>query len=226
MRKRKAVTLALFLLIFTFICGSLNICAESNSSFVIEEDFAAQSDCIFLAPGDMDADGKANTDDLVIFKQLLLSNKTDTSYTAVYNSNGENAKYSDINGDGFVNVKDLVCMKKNLAENFVFVHDGVMSLNGNSALNGIFNSALSKDASYAVSLTYKSDYPVRVKMADLGVEFVFEPSSTVSTLTKTFKTPAAIGETKGIQFQVIGVATIDEISVIRVNMDNDIADNW
>lgn len=223
MKKRIAVILALSLSIVTLMCGSLSV---SAASYVIEEDFLSVSDCEFLAPGDMDADGQVVADDLVLLKQLLLNPKKSNIYTDVYKEIGEASKYSDINGDGFINVIDLVRQKKNLAENSAFVSGGVMSLNGNSAYKGDFTSSLSANAVYDISITYKSDSPIKVKMADLEKEFVFEASQNTKTVVKTFETPSVINDAQGIDFQIIGVVSIDDISVVRVNLDNDLADNW
>lgn len=226
MRKRKVVVLAVCLSIFTLMCGLLNVSAASYVENVIGEEFTSRSACKLLAPGDMDADGEVVADDLVVLKQLLLSDIKDTSYTAVYAAKGETAKYSDVNGDEFVNVKDLVRMKKNSAKNAEFVADGVMSLNGNSAFSGAFTSVLCADSVYEVSITYKADYPITVKMADLGEEIVFDAQAKAATVIKTFKTPEKLNDTDGIEFQITGIASVENIAVTRVGIDNDIVDNW
>lgn len=205
----------------TLLVPGMVIIPSVGDKYLLEEDFESASDCSFLAPGDMNADGKVNTDDLVLLKRLLLTNITDSTYTSVYRERGEAAKYSDVNGDGFVNVKDLVRMKKNLAENAVFVADGVMALNGNTAFTGAFTSYLAKDSYYEVSLTYKSDSPVIVKIGDLGKEIVFEASPELSTVTKTFKVSENVTDTDGIEFQIIGVASVDKVSVAKVSKENE-----
>ena len=101
-----------------------------------------------------------------------------------------------------------------------------MTLNGNSVLKGAFTQALNANASYDICLTYKSDTPIKVKIGDLGKEIVFDASAKVTTVVKSFETPENITDAEGIDFQIIGVASIEDISVVRVNMDNDIVDNW
>lgn len=226
MKKRIVVILALCLSITALMCGSLSVSASSYVVNVIAEDLSSESDCNFLAPGDMDADGEVGADDLVILRQLLLTHIRDNAYTAVYKANGEKAKYSDINGDEFVDIKDLVRIKKNSVKNFLFVNNGVMSLNGNSAFKGEFTSVLDEDTVYEVCLTYKSDSPIKIKIADLDEEVVFDSVSKVSTVAKTIETPSTITDAKGIDFQIIGVASIESISVTRGNIDNDLVDNW
>ena len=226
MKKGIAVILTLSMAVIALTCGSLSVFAASTVEKVVAEDFNSASDCKFLAPGDTNADGKVSADDLVALRQLLLSDMKDNSYTAVYKVNGNSAKYSDINGDGLVNVKDLVRQKKNSAKNFVFVDNGRMMLNGNSAFKGAFTSVLGTGTVYEISITYKSDSPIKVKLADLGEEIIFELKSSLSQVTKTFETPITIEDAENIEFQIIGVATIDKISVTRANMDNDLVDNW
>lgn len=222
MKKRITVIFALCFAVIVMLCGSLSVCAES---YIIKEDFASAADCLFLAPGDVDADGHVVANDLTLLKKLLLIKKSG-SYADVYKQNGETAKYSDINGDGLVNVIDIVRQKKNLSKILLFVDGGVMTLNGNSAFKGDFTSALSANASYDICLTYKSDTPIKVKIGDLGKEIVFDASAKVTTVVKSFETPATVTDEEGIDFQIIGVASIEDISVVRVNMDNDIVDNW
>ena len=226
MKRVIALILSVCLLCVSFSCSFLNVCAASNVINVITEDFSSSTDCEFLLPGDMDADGQVSADDLVLLRQLLLSNIKDNSYTAVYKANSETAKFSDINGDKYVNIKDLVRQKRNSVNGFEFIADGVMSLNGNSAFNGTFTSVLATGVIYQVSLTYKSDCPVTVRMGDINKEIVFDTASKTSTVTKTFETPVTITDKEGIEFQIIGIANIENISVTRVNMDDDLVDNW
>lgn len=199
----------------------------------IKENFDSASDCKFLAPGDMDADGIVNANDLVTLRGILLSRVNDDSYDTVYKTNGETAMYSDVNGDEFVDLKDLVRMKKNLAENFEFIKDGCMSLNGNSAYKGKFTSGLEANAKYEVTLTYKSDSPVKIKMADLGEEIIFDAASEMKSVTKTFTTPVMITDDDGIELQIIGEALVDDFAITKVengeenyDIDNDIVDDW
>ena len=218
----------------TEIVPGMTILPKVVSSDAVEditENFDSATDCKFLAPGDMDADRYVGADDLVSLRRILLSNVKDNSYATVYETNGETAIYSDVNGDEFVNLKDLVRMKKNLAENFEFIQDGFMSLNGNSAYKGKFTSILEANAKYEVTLTYKSDSPVKIKMADLGEEIIFDAVSEVAAVTKTFMTPVMITDAKGIELQIIGEALVDSITVTKVeeenyDIDNDVVDDW
>lgn len=201
----------------------------------IVEDFDSTENCKFIAPGDMNSDGYVSADDLVALRRVLLSDVKDNSYATIYETVGETAIYSDVNGDEYVNLKDLVRMKKNLAENFEFVKDGVMSLNGNSAYKSKFTSILEANAKYEVTLTYKSDSPVKIKMAGLETELIFDAVSEFESVTQTFTTPVMITDVEGIELQIIGEALVDNIAVTKVekendeenyDIDNDIVDDW
>lgn len=223
---RKLITLGLAT---TFsVISILSVSAAEYVEKVVAEDFTTASVCEFIAPGDLNADGSVNANDSVSLRKLLLSNLGDHSYDAVYASKGEEAKYSDINGDENIDVRDLVRQKKNMVENFVFIENGAMSLNGNSAFVGEFISVLGSGAEYEISYTYKSDSSIRVKINGLSEEIVYEneAASDFTTVTETFKTPLKIAETDGIELQIIGVGSIENISVTRINMDNDLVENW
>lgn len=210
------------------VIGMLSVSATEYVEKVVAEDFTTASACEFIAPGDLNADGSVNADDSVSLRKLLLSNLEDKSYDAVYASKGAEAKYSDINGDKNVDIKDLVRQKKNLTENFVFIEDGAMSLNGNSAYIGEFISVLGSGAEYEISYTYKSDSSIKVMINGLSEEIVYEneAASDSTTVTNTFKTPLTLAEANGIELQIIGVGLVENISVTRINMDNDLVENW
>lgn len=208
------------------VVGTLGVTAAEYVENVVSEDFTSAGE--FLAPGDMDANGSVNAEDAVALRELLLNNNGDKAYDAVYAAKGAEAKYSDINGDDLVDIKDLVRQKKNLTENFVFIENGAMSLNGNSSYKGEFISVLGTGAEYEVSYTYKSDSDLLVKINGLSEEIVYEnePVADSTTVIKTFKTPLTLTETDSIELQIIGVGSVEYISVTRINMDNDLVENW
>ena len=93
MKKTLSIILALCMLA-GLTSGSLGVLAEtasvSDPHQVLAEDFASKDACKFLAPGDLNADGTVNAEDLAQLKQLLLKD--------------EKAKYSDVNGDESVDI--------------------------------------------------------------------------------------------------------------------------
>ena len=227
MKKISARLIVMYLVLTLLTCSMLNVSATTYVKNVVS-DFTTADDCSFLAPGDLNADGRVDSVDSVELRKLLLKGNDDTSYVAVYAANEESAKYSDINGDSFVNLKDLVRQKKNMVEDFKFITDGEMALNGNSAYNGEFISVLGTGASYEISYSYKSDAPVKIKINGLGDEIVYEDAAAaeMTAVTHTFKTPLSIGEVSGIELQIIGVGTVKDFTVTRINMDNELVENW
>lgn len=225
--KKIVRNLVVFGLITVFsVVSALSAAATEYVENVISEDFTAA--CDFLAPGDMDANGVINSTDSVSLRKLLLNNRVDKTYDELYASTGEQAMYSDVNGDSFVDIRDLVRQKKNLATNLEFIENGAMQLNGNSSYNGEFISVLGSGAEYEISYTYKSESKLLIKINGLSEQIIYEndPSADSVTVTKTFKTPLTITGTDGIEFQIIGVGTIEDISVTRINMDNELVNKW
>lgn len=228
MKKCVEKILVLGLVIIFSIIGSISVSASKYVEKVVDGNFAKNNDCEFLAPGDLDANEKVNAYDFTSLSKILFSDYKDCSYDTVYSVKGNIAKYSDITGDGQVNIIDLVRIKKILIENYDFVSDGIMKLNGNSAFAGDFISVLGKGAEYEVKVTYKSEAPINIKINGMDKEIVFtgNSSSDYTTVTKTFKTPLKLNVTDGIEFQVIGIGSIKNISVTRINMDNELVENW
>lgn len=227
--KSKAIKLAALCLALTLVFSCmLSVSATVYTVDVLAEDFAA-ADCEFLAPGDLDADGTLNAKDAVSLRKLLIEDETDGTYIAVYTDKGEEAKYSDVNGDDAVNILDLVRQKKNIANNFTLVNtkEGTMALNGNTAYKGEFVSKMGTGAEYKVAFSYKSDSDIKIKI-NIGEEpIVIEKAATndLTTVEEVIKTPFEFAE-NGIEFQIIGQGEVSEVSVTRTNMDNEYSENW
>lgn len=216
MKKTLSIILALCMLA-GLATGSLGVLAEtasvSDPHRVLTEDFASKDACQFLAPGDIDANGIVNAEDLAQLRQMLLKD--------------EESKYSDVNGDESVDIRDLIRLKRNIANNDEFIANGVMSLNGSSAFKGAFTGSLCENAEYEIKLIYRSDAQVTVKLADLDKKIIFDAASESSTeVRKTFTTPESITDEDNIDFQIIGIADIEYISVTRIGVDNDVEFPW
>lgn len=223
-KKLAVVCLALAIM----ACSAVGVSAATYVANVVNADFASAATCEFLAPGDMNADGAVNATDVTALRTLLLSELGGGDYDVVFAANGIDAKYSDVNGDTTVDARDVVRLKKNMAESFQFISDGVMILNGNSSYKGDFLSVMGTGATYSVSYDYKSDAPVKVVISGLGDDIVFEDAaaSSLTTVTHTLETPFSIETQDSIELKIIGVGTIDNFSVTRVNMDNELTENW
>lgn len=228
--KSKAIKIAALCLAITLIFSCmLCVSATEYTVDVLAEDFAA-ADCDFLAPGDLDADGALNATDAVSLRKLLIEDETDGTYTAVYTAKGEEAKYSDVNGDDAVNILDLVRQKKNIANEFTLVDtaEGTMALNGNTAYTGEFVSKMGTGAEYKVAFSYKSDSAIKIKINSMGEEPIVIEKAAANDLTaveEVIKTPLEFAE-NGIEFQIIGQGEVSEVSVTRTNMDNEYSENW
>jgi len=227
--KKSATRLAVVCLAVAFsMCSALGVSAENYVANVVDDDFSSATECEFLAPGDLNGDGSVNAIDSVELRKLMLSDLDDKSYDAVYASEGDTAKYSDVNGDDNVDIKDLVRQKKELAENFVLVSNGAMSLNGNSAYSGEFISVMGTGATYEISYSYESEASIKIIINGLGDEIIYENDavSELTSVTYTLKTPLSIDDVTGIELQIIGVGTVEDFSVTRINMDNELVESW
>lgn len=217
--KIAAVILSLAVL---FSCV-MSVSATNYVVDVLSEDF--ESAVEFLAPGDLNADKALDASDVVALRKLLIEDETDGSYTAVFGANAD-AKYSDVNGDAAVNVKDLVRQKKVAASDYSVTADGALVLNGNSAYTGDLFADMGTGAQYKISFKYKATGVIKVKINAMGetIEVRKAAASNWKTAEATFTTPLEFAE--GIDLQVIGVGSIDDLVITRINMDNEYSENW
>ena len=208
--KFNIVILLLMMLVFNLI----NVSALKYVENVVK-DYKNDSECEFLQPGDLDANGAVNALDSVNMRKILLGESKDS-------------KYSDVNGDSFTNLKDLIRQKKNACSNLGFLSNDVINLNGCSAYSGEFISLLGEGASYKISYTYKSETPIKVVINGLGEELVYESqtSSELKEVSYTFKTPFSISGTDDIELKIVGIGEIKDFTVTRTNMDNVLSENW
>ena len=199
------------------VCLFFNVFNVSAVKYVenIVNDYEIASDCKFLPPGDLDANGIVNALDNVKMRKILLEKSYDK-------------KYSDVNGDNFTNLKDLVRQKKNACSNFDFLSNNVINLNGCSSYTGEFISLLGEGASYKISYKYKSETPIKVVINGLGNEIIYESqiSSELKEVSYTLKTPFTITGTSDVELKIIGVGVIDDFTIIRANMDNILIEDW
>ena len=205
--------------------GIFTVSAKTYVTNIISGNFESADECKFLIPGDINADGYVNALDMTELKKMIMNGTGNASYQSFYSSFGKSAKYSDVNGDGLVDIRDLVRQKKNTVLNVNFIEDGTMQLNGNSAFNGDFISQLGTGASYKITYSYKSNQPVKIKLNGMGDTVTFEDAvaQEYTTVTHTFKTPLSFGNYDGIELQIIGVAKIKNFSVLRTDMDNELS---
>lgn len=219
----KGLTVLVFATCFVF-CTVFNTSAAKYIQNVIDYDFAETSGA-FLAPGDYDGNGKIEETDAASLRKAILTSEIDNTYDTVFEKDSD-AVYSDVNGDGTVDIRDLVLQDENKSAKLVA--DGVMILNGNSAYgDGLFEN-LGTGAEYQIKYSYNEGDNVVVRLNGLDNLLKDETNSQteadVVTVTRNIKTPFTIDEQTGIELQIIGEGEIKDFSFTRINMDNVIAD--
>lgn len=208
-KKLAVLGLALALL----ACSAIGASAATYVANVVDEDFASASDCSFSAPGDMNADGALNATDATSLRKLMLGNS---------NSHG------DINGDFAIDVRDLVRQKKVIAAQEQHIVDGALALNGSSVYSGDFLAKIGTGASYVINFDYMSEAPIKVVISGLGDDIVLEAaaSTTLTSATFTQKMPLTKIASGDAELRIVGVGTVDNFSVTRINMDNELIESW
>ncbi len=192
---------------------------------VVDCDFESTSGT-FLAPGDYDGNGVIDTDDHTTLKVLLLNIDKQNAYDTVYAAN-KDAIYSDANGDGVIDIRDLVLQDEN--KNLDLVSDGTLVLNGKSAYSDELFQIMGTGAEYEIVYTYKTETSLKAEIN--GLELLADKTETSTdentgaiTVTRTIKTPLSLASENGIELQLVGEGTVEDFSVTRINMDNELAD--
>lgn len=214
---------AVMLLAATLMLGSLCVSAAKYKSTVVSDDFSDSSKSLFVCPGDINFDGQLNAADLSRLVRILLEVKS-TAYDDVV-SEREGTEYSDVNGDNSVNIIDLVRVKKNIVYRNYFLDDGTMAFDGKCVYSESLVPQMGTGASYRISYRYKADSQVTVKFNSMGEEKEYVHSSSNNswiTAEHTVKTPLTKGEAIRFDLQIIGKGALDDFSITRINMDNEL----
>ena len=219
--------IVVFAVIALLVVGSmLGVSAAKYLRDVVDCDFESTGGA-FLAPGDYDGNGTIEEADHNSLKSLILDTNGEDAYSSVY-AKDTDAIYSDVNGDGIIDIRDLVLQDENKGADFVT--GGAMVLNGNSAYKDELFSNMGTGAEYKIVYTYKSDASVEVKLNGLdglladSTETATDGGTGDVTVTRSIKTPLSFEKGNGIELQLVGEGEITDFSVTRVNMDNEIAD--
>lgn len=208
------------------ICTVFSASAAKYVRDVVDCDFEGTSGA-FLAPGDYDGNGAIEQADHNSLKGLILDIADEVDYSSVYAKNTE-AIYSDVNGDGIIDIRDLVLQDENKSADFIA--DGAMVLNGNSAYKEKVLSNMGTGAEYKITYTYSANADIKVKFNGLdglladSTKTDTDDSTGAVTVTRSIKTPLSIEKGNGIELQLVGEGEVTAFSVTRVNMDNEIAD--
>ena len=100
--KRKILILISAAVMIVFMLPALILTAFANGSDIETEIIPFGDDEPTVLIGDGNEDGKIDAEDLIVLRRALL---TDAKYTEVL----------DCNGDGVLDIRDLVRMKKHIA---------------------------------------------------------------------------------------------------------------
>lgn len=229
MKKTVKVLSLLFLFSMFFLQTNL------VSAVSITAGFENSSACGFAAPGDLNVDGEVAADDLVMLKKIVIQSEK-ANYSEVYLAFGNEAKYSDVNGDEAVNVLDLVRLKKNLSDVVSFIESGIgvnesggMNLNGNTAYVEDIVSSLDEDCYYKISYSYKSNSDIKVRIAgitDKSQSFVSPQSNEWKNCSHIIGISENLVKGSEIELQITGKAAIDNFSIEKVVIDNDLSEAW
>ena len=155
----------------------------------------------FVQPGDLDADKKVDATDVKALKDLLLADGEDT--------------YSDVNGDGLTNICDLVLQD---VQPDTFLSGSKITLNGRSVYNADITKVMTPGAKY--KLTYEKTGNVTVRI--VGIKDYNGNNISDKTGENYFKTPKNLS---GAKLEIVGDGTIENLKIVRIQMDNDYAVN-
>lgn len=218
--------LALVMLICVFaVCAVFGASAAKYQRDVVACDFESTSGA-FLAPGDYDGNGVIEDIDHTALKALILDVDEQNAYNTVYAADKDTI-YSDANGDGVIDIRDLVLQDENKGNDLV--NEGALVLNGKSAYSDKVLAVMGTGAEYEIKYTYITETSLKAELN--GVELLADKTETSTdevtgaiTVTRSIKTPFSLDNGKGIELLLVGEGKVEDISVTRVNMDNELAD--
>ena len=155
----------------------------------------------FVQPGDMDANKKVDATDVQALKDLLLADSSDT--------------YSDVNGDGLTNICDLVLQD---VQPDTFLSGSKITLKGKSVYGADITKVMTPGAKYKLTYTKTGDVTVKIT----GIKDYNGNAISDKTGENYFKTPTNLS---GAKLEIVGDGTIENLKIVRVQMDNEYAVN-
>lgn len=207
--KRKIVLTFVFAVLL-LVGNSLAISAQSSS--VISENFDKQIS--FVAMGDIDCNGDTDSEDLTLLKKFLLG------------SGSGLLKYGDVKKDGFVNLIDLVRLKKNIAAVYVptKIENNSLILNGTAYYTGEFLSLLKPNTQYNIVCSVLSADGIEIAINGIKSQPVVIDISSSGSKSKVCNRVFTTGETievnSGLELSFTGSGTVYSIAI------NEISDSW
>ena len=208
--KKRTRAMAIGLAAMVSLVMPLGVSGADYPKYLVNETFQAVEETNFLLPGDVNADRSLNAADSVHLSKLLLG------------VGGVDEKYSDVNGDGALNVIDLIRQKKNSANYGTIIADGEYRLNGKSIYGVSLYENMRSGAEYRVVMKYSADSDIKVIIN--GVEML--ASSADSTFEYDFTAPLTIDREEDYRLEIVGTGTVSHFSIQAVNTDNELVENW
>lgn len=187
--------------------GTLNSAAAENE--VISVDFGNSRS--FAALGDLDVDGKLASSDLTLLRKILLK------------TSDEGEKYANVNGDEKINIRDLVRLKKDIADDKkpAAVVDGALELNGTAYYTDELVSLMKPNTEYQITYKVASENGIEISVKGAKADtVVYNSGKGTKTFSHILKTGETLTPDSGLELALSGVGTIDEITV------NEITDSW
>ena len=196
MKNKTLKILSLCLAFAVVLSCVLSVSAAKYATTVISksEDYVS-----FVQPGDIDANNKVDSSDSQALKDLLLADSSDT--------------YSDVNGDGLTNICDLVLQD---LQPDTFLSGSKITLNGRSVYNKDITKVMTPGAKYKLTYTKTGDITVKIT----GVKDYNGNNISDKTGENYFKTPTNLS---GAKLEIIGDGTIENLKIVRIDMDNDVS---
>lgn len=220
-----------FTCVLVVLCASFGV--SSLESPVVSYDFENGLNHGFIAPGDLNADGETQAADLILLRTILL-NSNSKSYKTIAANFQDGGKFSDVNGDNYVDIVDLVRAKKVFNSTFIGETNGVsnsgaMNIYGKTVLFGKLSKVLEKDRYYSISFKTKSTKPMTISISgisDKTYSYQTAKGNDWKTNTVTFGVAETFKSASQIEVSICGQGIVDDFIITPCVVDNDLADSW
>ena len=219
---KKILSIALGMLVIC-ACFSMVIGVSAAEANTVVLDFNDAANAGFVVFGDIDANGAIDAEDLANLKKMIIGKATEAD-----------DKYADANGDGKINVLDMVLQKKNAGKAVVSATGGVdnsgaLNVFGNVALSSSLAETLKADSYQKLSFDYKAEKDITITIKGISdKEYVFVCPANAEFAAKEFifATAETFTATDAIEVQISGAGVVDNIVIVPTVIDNDITDSW
>lgn len=199
------VVFALSLVLTSAVFGGISANAETET--VLSVDFSNPNDEDLFRyrnlAGDLDDDGAINATDLTVHKKVLLEISEETDLC-------------DVNGDGNIDILDLVRLKK-LTVNGVpaLVENNALEFDGTVSYKGAIVSQMTANTYYKISYSYKTDDTLTVRLNGVSANGIIKEHSAKSDMTDVEFVVLAdsLNANTGLELIFEGSGTIDDLSI-------------